>query len=338
VYAPPRAIGDALEWVDQFCVRQASADTPGAEVEANFVMSAIIRNSVKEALEKRKHPAMALPQQPAMALPPVVDSNPAAMHYHVLLTVANESEKEARYDLSLVKLQEMIVTPYRAGQPIVMNGRAFPRQNLERVQIFRTPYLSSKFENEFTKILAKGGTPDWHYSERSVEDVTDEFITTTPMTAVTPQADHVELLCYRFPAVALQLLERHDNRKTLVITDEYDVQDLFHALLRVFFDDVRPEEWAPSYAGQSSRMDFLLQTEETVVEVKKTREGLAIPGQVGTQLIVDIARYKQHPHCKRLICFVYDPENRIQNPRGLERDLTKMHDGLEVKVIISSQR
>jgi hypothetical protein len=36
-----------------------------------------------------------------------------------------------------------------------------------------------------------------------------------------------------------------------VLKDEYDVQDLLYALLRIFFDDVRPEEWTPSFAGKS---------------------------------------------------------------------------------------
>ena len=40
--------------------------------------------------------------------------------------------------------------------------------------------------------------------------------------------------------------------------DEYDVQDLFHALLTIYFEDIRKEEWSPSYAGGASRMDFLL--------------------------------------------------------------------------------
>jgi hypothetical protein len=50
--------------------------------------------------------------------------------------------------------------------------------------------------------------------------------------------------------------DRHDGRPTLGVGDEYDVQDLLHALLRLFFDDIRPEERTPSYAGESTRMDF----------------------------------------------------------------------------------
>jgi len=95
--------------------------------------------------------------------------------------------------------------------------------------------------------------------------------------------------------------------------DEYDVQDLMHALLKQHFNDVRAEEWTPSYAGKSSRMDFLLKNEKLVLETKKTRLGLDHKA-VGDELAVDIVRYKSHPDCLILACFVYDPECRIGNP------------------------
>ena len=56
--------------------------------------------------------------------------------------------------------------------------------------------------------------------------------------------------------------------------------------------------------------------------------------ELGEQLIIDIAKYKTHPNCKILYRFVFDPEGYIQNPRGLENDLTKEHEGLDVKVYI----
>jgi hypothetical protein len=147
------------------------------------------------------------------------------------------------------------------------------------------------------------------------------------------QFDPILHLCFRFHEVVKQLRIRHANRATVEIQDEYDVQDLMHALLRIFFEDVRDEEWTPRYAGGSSRMDFLLPDEETVLEVKKTRNGLGSK-EIGEQLIIDIAKYQQHPKCKRLICFVYDPDARISNPRGLEKDLSKMHESLRVEVLI----
>ncbi|GAA5484860.1 hypothetical protein Hsar01_04113 [Haloferula sargassicola] len=80
-------------------------------------------------------------------------------------------------------------------------------------------------------------------------------------------------------------------------------------------------------------MDFLLKREQTVIEVKMTRKGLG-DRELGKQLIEDVARYSVHPDCKRLICFVYDPEGRVQNPAGITNDLSKKDDTFEVTVII----
>ena len=66
----------------------------------------------------------------------------------------------------------------------------------------------------------------------------------------------------RFHIIARQLLRRYSNRPTLAISDEYDVQDLLHALMKEHFDDIRPEEWTPSYAGGCNRMDFAIENPE----------------------------------------------------------------------------
>ncbi len=99
----------------------------------------------------------------------------------------------------------------------------------------------------------------------------------------------IELICSRFHSVARQLRSRRQSRPTLETDDEYDVQDLLHAILRLFFDDIRAEKWTPSYAGGSSRMDFLLKTEQIVIEVKKVRKGLE-DRKLGEELIVDISK------------------------------------------------
>lgn len=151
-----------------------------------------------------------------------------------------------------------------------------------------------------------------------------------------PQAPlaHIENICSKFHLIAKQMRQRYKNRETLDIQDEYDVQDLLHVLLTLYFNDIRPEEWTPSYAGSSSRMDFLLKKEQVVIEAKKTRKGLGSK-EVGEQLIVDIAKYQSHPDCKTLICFVYDPEGGIPNPKGIENDLNRTEGDLTVKVIIA---
>ena len=139
----------------------------------------------------------------------------------------------------------------------------------------------------------------------------------------------------RFDHAVRPLQGRQRGRTDFKIADEYDVQDLVHAILRLHFEDVRPEEWSPSYAGSSSRIDFLLKREQVVVEVKMTRANLR-DREVGEELAVDVIRYRAHPDAKVLVCFVYDPEHEVKNPRGIEDDLMAASDGqLQVLAVIA---
>src|SRR5260370_40048247 len=141
-------------------------------------------------------------------------------------------------------------------------------------------------------------------------------------------ASKIELLAQRFGLIARSLAQRGRNRTPLTIEDEYDVQYLFKGLLKLFFDDIRPEEWTPSYAGKSTRMDFLIKSEQIVIELKMTRAGLKTATQVGEELIIDIHKYRYHADCKTLVAFVYDPERHIVEPRSLENDLSRTIDGI----------
>jgi len=137
----------------------------------------------------------------------------------------------------------------------------------------------------------------------------------------------------RFHGMALQLKIRERCRSPLEINDEYDLQYVLKAALRLEFDDVRPEENTPSYAGRGSRMDLLLKSEQIVVETKFVTARL-LDKEVGEQLVLDIAHYRTHPDCKTLVCYVYDPRSLLVNPAGLIADLEKPSGPLPVSVIV----
>jgi|GEM_PF-1638753 ParB-like chromosome segregation protein Spo0J len=152
--------------------------------------------------------------------------------------------------------------------------------------------------------------------------------------------DIVEHILVHFDAVAEQLQSRHDNRETLSIGDEYDVQDLLHALLSLFFDDVAGEEWAPSGGGSSSRMDFLLLDNGTVIEVKTTltRKGDAkkIRTNLEKELNDDLIKYSRYPNCKRIYFFVYDPERKVKKHTTFERAVASSKlQGIDIKAIVN---
>jgi hypothetical protein len=143
----------------------------------------------------------------------------------------------------------------------------------------------------------------------------------------------VVALCRRFHLFARQLRDRHGNRATVRVTDEYDVQDLMHALLKLHFEDVRAEEVTPSLAGKSGRMDFLLKGERLAVETKMTRRSLG-QKEVGDELIVDMRRYRCHPGLRTLVCFVYDPGGFCPSPAALENDLTGREGRVRSVVVV----
>lgn len=132
------------------------------------------------------------------------------------------------------------------------------------------------------------------------------------------------------------LTYRRKGAEQLRFTNEYDVQDLLHALLRPWVQDVRPEEYTPSYAGKSTRMDFLLPAHELVIETKCVRDRQHAKN-VGDELLLDISHYAAHPTCKKLWCVIYDPEHLLTNPEGL-RDLDGEHKrddrGIIVRIFV----
>lgn len=149
----------------------------------------------------------------------------------------------------------------------------------------------------------------------------------------TKPVDRIVALCRRFPLFVERLQIRQRNRSPYAVADEYDVQDLLHAILKLHFEDVRPEEWTPSYAGNSSRTDFLLPRERIIIEVKMTRPNLG-QKEVSNELIVDAARYAKMPHVDSLVCFVYDPSRRCSNPNALENDVAQSDGRLRVAAVV----
>lgn len=144
--------------------------------------------------------------------------------------------------------------------------------------------------------------------------------------------DLLEILIKGLRRAMHPLTHRRKGCSNLSFSNEYDVQDLLHTLLRPWVNDIRPEEFTPSYAGSSTRMDFLLPQHALVLEVKIVRDA-GHAKKIGQELIIDIAHYTKHPTCQRLWCVVYDPNNLIQNSHGL-KDLEGPHEISGKKIFV----
>ena len=139
------------------------------------------------------------------------------------------------------------------------------------------------------------------------------------------------------PRAIYPLKNRRKGRPSVEFNSEYDVQDLFNALIQPWIGDIRTEEYTPSYAGSSSRMDFLLYDHKIVCELKYVRDA-SHGRRVGDELTIDVAHYRKHPDCNKLVAVIYDPNGLISNPDGLKSDIESDSQGLEVNVFIVPPR
>ncbi|WP_342431107.1 hypothetical protein [Neobacillus sp. FSL H8-0543] len=204
-----------------------------------------------------------------------------------------------------------------------------------------TRFVESNFPNDpdtirFRKIAenANGFGDDKYHPLISILKA---FEQNPPVPQKTDIMPIIEKLCNNFNKFDVNIKRRRSNRPTITINDEYDMQDAMLAILKLFVDDIRPEDYVPSYAGGNSRVDFLLPQHGVVIETKMTNRGLS-DKQIGEQLIIDFERYKQHPEYSHLVCFVYDKNSHITNPHGLINDLEKLSDqNMRITVFISPQ-
>jgi len=140
-------------------------------------------------------------------------------------------------------------------------------------------------------------------------------------------------IAHRFKSFSRTIRHRHDKRETINFVDEYDYQDALHSVLTLFFDDIRREEWCPSYAGGSKRIDIIIPDFLTAIELKHIKDKTKTV-DLGDELTIDLANYKKHPNIKSIICIVFDEKGILFNPKGLEKDLSGIRDGILCTTII----
>ncbi|MDR7922546.1 MULTISPECIES: hypothetical protein [unclassified Thermosynechococcus] len=118
---------------------------------------------------------------------------------------------------------------------------------------------------------------------------------------------------------------------------EKDVQVVLERLLRSTFpnSDIRREYPIPQPYSHGRLIDFMLVDEKVAIEVK------VVSAQGGRnrlfkELAIDLEAYRHSEMSfRKLICFVYDPNNQLPNPRGFENHLRGDRGGFEVITIVA---
>jgi hypothetical protein len=185
-----------------------------------------------------------------------------------------------------------------------------------------TPLLS-KWQNQFEKAF-----------KTSVDTQREILIGAMHTSAGVLQ--ELEALADAFRRFPRYLAALHDSGNgalsTLSVENEKDLQGVVLAILRLMYDDVRPEDYISQHGGSRTRVDFFVADTGVMVETKMTRDSLR-DKEVGNELLEDFGRYPSHPKCTGIFAFVYDPKKLLKNPVALQNDLTRVESDLVTRTL-----
>lgn len=139
-----------------------------------------------------------------------------------------------------------------------------------------------------------------------------------------------------FPTIVRLLGDRAHRRPDFCVSSEYDVQDLLFAILRSVFEDARREDFTPYFGAKAKRIDIVIPSAETLIEVKCVRNAKHAR-LIDDELKIDIESYHSHPNCRMLIALVYDPGCFITDSSPLEQlsgRRTKLGRDFLVRVLV----
>lgn len=134
-----------------------------------------------------------------------------------------------------------------------------------------------------------------------------------------PDVDLVERVCRRLPQAARILANRSRKGKVAYeLVDEYDVQDLLHAMLRAYLKYSVQEDPLPKVASaKAGRADISVEELGVLIEVKYVH-GPEDQKRLFEEYSQDLVLYARWPHLKTLIYFIYNSAD-LRDPEALEK-------------------
>lgn len=246
-------------------------------------------------------------------------------HVHVKLYGSKDREYAVANDLRLEDVQTRIVAPWHANEPFPVSGLVVPArdkvqeikitQSSEPVRIFaERHYARQRSLNIMDMATDTCLLPIWQGEDHTHDMLFSGLATRAPE----PDVGMVLTLCQRLPNAARILATRDRARAPFVISHEYDVQDLLHAVLRAYLKySVHEEPLGKVGGAKSSRADVAIEDIGTIVEVKFVR-GPKDQQRLVEEFAQDLLLYAKWPHLRHFIYLVYNSAD-LRDPEALMR-------------------
>ncbi|MBK8452909.1 MAG: hypothetical protein WAQ53_04930 [Thiofilum sp.] len=234
--------------------------------------------------------------------------------WHCAVKFVNQQEYSIVNDLTFQELEQKIINPWKLGKTFTISGRLIRSSDaVESIKISHTEYNRLFYVESHNQRMAEQGIGDY-VTNRSLlpvdkgTDYTYDLLFSGVQEAnLEPDIKLIEQLCKRLPQAARVLAIRSRVGKSgYTISDEYDVQDLLHALLRGYLKYSVQEDTLPKVAGaKSSRVDISIEELGVLIEIKYVSKP-EDQKRLFEEYSQDLVLYAQWSPLKSLIYLIYN--------------------------------
>jgi len=252
--------------------------------------------------------------------------DPKSKYWHCFVLLSGQKNRAVVNDLTFEELERSVVTPFLLGQAFTVSGAIVRKSDsAAEIRIVRTDQPQKVYADQHDASMRASGISDLATDRRLLpfsrgEDRTFDLLFSGAKSKV-PDADAalIERLCKRLPQVARILAARSRKGKTAYeISDEYDVQDLLHAVLRAYIKYSVQEDTLPKVGGaKSGRVDVSIEELGVLVEVKYVR-GPDDQKRLFEEYSQDLVLYSAWPHLKTMIYLIYNSAD-LRDAEALEK-------------------
>lgn len=251
-------------------------------------------------------------------------------YWHCLIELkrvgAQKPDSSVINDMTFEQLKTQILTPWLANKRFVANGLVVSNvSEIQSIKISHTTQSQAIIAQQYNQRTYANGIADM-VTDRTLlpfgqgTDFTHQLLFSQDVAPHdSSQVSLVLELCKRLKKSASIITNRtRKDKVSYTINDEYDVQDLLHALIRGFIKYSVQEDPISKLAGvKSSRADISIEELGVLIEIKYVRSP-DDQKKIVSDYSQDLLLYTRWPHLRTLIFLVYNSDD-LSDPEALEK-------------------